>query len=60
MNMGKLEAGIIAGKAAMAEGKKVIFAGPQSLVLNALRQHFPRALYELVEEYGIIVHERKK
>lgn len=57
---GKSTMNIAMTKFYLSQEKKVIFAtANQSMTIIMLRGHFPKALFELVEDWGILIHERK-
>ena len=61
LNYGKCTLSIEMTKFYLAQGKRVMFATlDQRKTFNMLHKHFPNALFELVDDCGILIHERRK
>lgn len=57
---GKTTINIAMAKMYLSLGKDVVFAAyDQSGTIKMLSQHFPGALFELVGEWGVRIHERR-
>lgn len=56
---GKMTMNIAMAKLYVRQGKQVVFAAmDQRKTIDMLREHFPKALFELVGNWGIRIHER--
>lgn len=57
---GKTTINIAMVKIYLRLGKPVVFAAyDQSATIKMLKLHFPNALFELVGEWGVKIHERR-
>ena len=59
--IGKVTMNIAMSKFYLRMGKSVVFATKdQQATIAMLTEHFPRALFELVDSWGVKIHERSR